>query len=306
MVALVDKIIKNIIIFGKNGQVGSNLINLFENDYPHFNISSYNSKLVNFNSLSAVKDFLDNLNIIPDLIINAAAYTAVDKAEEEKQIAENINFKAVQIIADFCARKQVKLIHYSTDYVFNGAGNEAFEEDNISCLQPLNFYGKTKFEGEKAIISSGCNYIIFRTSWVYSEKGRNFVNTMIRLLQEKEELSIVSDQIGSPTYAKDIASYTITMINKKFISGIYHLTNSGYCSWYDFTKAIANILKSKNIKLKTEKIIPVKTADYRTLAQRPLNSRLNIDKVTKALGIKPRSWRQALEDMINNQKITQK
>lgn len=203
----------NVILFGKNGQIGSNLSAALSNE-EGVNVASYSSQDVNFSNLDELSNFLKNLSIIPDFIINAAAYTAVDKAEEEKELANLINHKAVAILAQYSAQNNIKLIHYSTDYVFDGSGNAPFKEDNIKNLIPLNFYGKTKLLGEKAIVSSGCDYLILRTSWIYDEKGKNFANTITKLAVEKDVLTIVSDQIGGPTSAKFVAQYTLKIIKK--------------------------------------------------------------------------------------------
>ncbi len=278
-----------IIIFGKNGQVSSSLIRFFAEE-NNFEVRAFSSAEVDFANLNALSGFLVNLEI-PDFIINAAAYTAVDKAEEERELADIINHKAVKIIADFSNKNNITLIHYSTDYVFDGSGFEPFYEDNVKNLNPLNHYGRTKLDGEKAIINSGCKYLILRTSWVYDRNGKNFVNTITRLAQEREELKIIDDQIGAPTPADYIAKSTIKIIKylnsqaNSSLLGIYHLTTSKYMSWYDFACEIINDLRSKNIALKVKKIIPIKTSEYKTAAVRPLNSRLNCDKLKNTFNI---------------------
>ncbi len=283
----------NIIIFGKNGQVASNLIRLFaeknrcENRFENnFNIQSYSGSEVDFANLPALENFLNNLStnlsFSPDFIINAAAYTNVDKAEDEQELADLINHQAVAIIAKYCAKNNITLIHYSTDYVFDGSGTEPFAEDNTKNLNPLNHYGRTKLEGEKEIINSGCDYLIFRISWVYDHNpnGSNFLNTITKLAKEKEILNIISDQIGSPTSARFVAANTIKIIQKlltsatKLPSGIYHLNDGRYISWYDFALEIINNLREKGEVLKVKEINPIKTSEYKTKAIRPLNSRL--------------------------------
>ena len=290
----------NILIFGKNGQVASNLIRLFaeentrgDNKENNFNVHSYSSSEVDFADLSALKNFLNNLSTKPNFIINAAAYTNVDKAEDEKAKGENdladlINHQAVAMIARYCAQNQIKLIHYSTDYVFDGSGTEPFAEDNTENLHPLNHYGATKLLGEKAITNSNCQHIIFRISWVYdaNPNSKNFLNTITRLAKEKEVLNIIDDQIGSPTSASFVATNTIRTIKEfshsteKFPSGIYHLNNGKYISWYDFALQIVEDLKMKNVDLKVKEILPIKTSEYKTKATRPLNSRLKNNKIT--------------------------
>lgn len=276
-----------VIIFGKNGQVGSNLIKIFA-DKKDFQVASFSSAEVDFSKLEKLELFLENLKTIPEFIINAAAYTAVDKAEEEKELCDIINHQATKIIADFAAKNDIILIYYSTDYVFDGLGNEPFLEDNTKNLHPLNHYGYTKLLAEKAIINSGCKYLILRTSWVFDNEGKNFVNTIKRLAQEKEEISIVCDQFGSPTAAFDIADNTIKIIQKGsdcFLSGIYNLVSNKFMSWYDFALDIIDSMKSDGVEVMVKKVNPISSSSYKTPAARPLNSRLNCDKLKKVFGL---------------------
>jgi dTDP-4-dehydrorhamnose reductase len=280
---------KNIAIFGKNGQVGSSLIDAFTAE-NNFAIQAFTSFDVDFNNLNELESFLENLKTKPDFIINAAAYTNVDKAEDEMELADLINHKAVAIIAKYCAKNNVTLIHYSTDYVFDGSGFEPFDEDNTKNLKPINHYGKTKLDAEKAIIASGCNYIILRISWVYNQNSqhRNFPNTIKNLAKEREEINVVEDQIGSPTSSGYIATNTREII-KKIISQnynqqnlfkkIYHLNDGKYISWYDFAVEIVDDLKKKGEVLCVKKINPIKTSEYKTKAIRPLNSRLKPSQI---------------------------
>ncbi len=276
----------NILIFGKNGQVGNALCDNL-NKHEDFDIQSYSSKDVDFANLQDLEIFLQNIKEKPNFIINAAAYTNVDKAEDEKELADIINHKAVEVIAKFCSENNIILMHYSTDYVFDGSGDEPFEANNTKNLKPINHYGQTKLDGERAIINSNCNYVIIRTSWVYDERpaSKNFVNTIKRLAQEKEEISIVCDQIGSPTSATFIAKKTLdiidviknnNLISKKdsSIKNILHFIEEDYMSWHDFACKIIDNMKQKNIKILVKKINPIKTIDYKTKAKRPLNSRL--------------------------------
>lgn len=213
----------------------------------------------------------------PDIIINAAAYTAVDKAESEPELADKVNHLAVAALAEYCAAHNITLVHYSTDYVFDGSGTEPFTEDNTQNLSPLNVYGRTKLAGELAIITSGCKYYILRTSWVYSHEGNNFVKTMLRLSGERSELKIVADQVGSPTSAADIAENTLTLLEKNPPYGIYHFVPDKQLNWYEFAKLI---LSGKNINL-----LPITSAEYPVPAKRPLNSRLANSKI-KNIGMK--------------------
>jgi dTDP-4-dehydrorhamnose reductase len=298
----------NVIIFGKNGQVASNLIRLFaekNSKESNFNVHSYSSGEVDFVDLPALKSFLNNLAAKPDLIINAAAYTNVEKAEEERILADAINHQAVEIIAQYCAKNNIKLIHYSTDYVFDGYGSKPFLEDNTENLNPLNYYGLTKLSGEQKIIQSGCNYLILRTSWVYDFKGKNFVNTIIKLAKEKENISVVADQIGAPTYAKDIALVTIQIVKQltnwqgDFPNGIYNLTNLGKTSRYDFALQIVQILKETGVDIKLKSCKKTKMMDYDTFP-RPMNCMLECNKIQKVFNLDLRNWQDALSDFINS------
>jgi dTDP-4-dehydrorhamnose reductase len=270
---------KKILIFGQKGQVASSLIKEFSGD-ENFQITSFSSAQADFAKIDELKTFLKNLKENFDFIINASAYTAVDKAESEEEIADLINHKAVAEIANYAKETNAILIHYSTDYVFDGSGNEPFSEDNTKNLNPINVYGKTKLAGERAIKSSACKHIIFRVSWVYSkdENHKNFYNTIKRLAKEKEELTIIDDQIGTPNDAADIAKITKNTIEKIIkgvnFSGIYHITNEKYISWYDFAVKIVEELKNSGEKLMVKSIKPIKSQDYKTPAKRPLNSRL--------------------------------
>jgi len=278
----------NVVIFGKNGQVGSSLVALFTTERT-FAVQGYSSKDIDFTDLSALESFLKNLSSKPDFIINAVAYTNVDKAEDEQELADLINHLAVKIIAKYCQKNNIKLIHYSTDYVFDGSGITPFTEDNIENLKPLNHYGKTKLAGEEAIIKSGCDYIIFRLSWVYDKNPlhRNFLNIIKKLAKENKVLNVVDDQIGSPTSADFVAQNTLLMIKKllplggDFPGGIYHLNNGEFVSWYDFAIKIIEELRRERVVLKIQQIEPIKTPQYKTKATRPLNSRLLNYKLQK-------------------------
>lgn len=272
---------KKLLIFGKNGQIGSNIVKLLKNE-KFFDVRSYSSKDIDFSNLDNFKLFLKNISSKPDIIINCAAYTNVDKAEEERALCDAINHKAVKEIADFCRENDIILIQYSTDYVFNGHGNIAFKTSNKKDLSPLNHYGKTKLLAEKAIQDSSCKYIIFRISWIYDfdAKFKNFYNTIKKLAKEKEVLSIIDDQVGSPTRADFIAFNTIKIIKKidrnpkKYLKKIFHLNDGRYISWYDFAIEIIENLRNSGEKLLVKEIKKIKSFEYKTLAIRPLNSRL--------------------------------
>ena len=236
------------------------------------------------------------LEISPDIVINATAYTAVDKAEEERQAAVRINHLAVANISSICYQLDCWLIHVSTDYVFDGNSEVPYKEDNPT--NPQGVYGDSKLKGEAAIEASGCKYLIMRTAWVYSEYGNNFLKTMLRLSADRDELSIVGDQIGCPTYAQDIAKSIVSILScldlKDSSSGIYHYCGDEPCSWYDFARAI--FLEAEVRGLKTPPYVPsIATADYPTPAVRPAYSVLDCSKIERRFDV----TRSNLRDGIN-------
>jgi dTDP-4-dehydrorhamnose reductase len=270
-----------IIIFGKNGQVASNLLEIFAYD-KNFEIFNYSSAEIDFNEIANLSVKLDELPTA-DFMINATAYNHVDQAEDEPIKADNINHQSVRIIANFCKGKSIKLIHYSTNYVFDGKGDDAYFEDNIENLKPLSIYGKSKLAGEKAIISSGCNYLIFRVATVFDlNKTNNFPAKIKELAQTRDELKIVNDQFTNPTNSYDIARSTKIIIeqiiaSRKFKNGIYHMVSNKPASYYDIA---CEVLKSQKTK-----IIPVDSSLFPTKAARPKNGVLNCDKIKKDFGI---------------------
>lgn len=279
-----------ILIFGKNGQLGRGLASELGAEAVAFDSSEINLTQV---------DFTDKLSVLLQqheftTIINAAAYTAVDKAESEKALAMRINGHAVGELAVWCKKHDVKLVHYSTDYVFDGSGSAAFNED--SPTNPLSIYGKSKLLGEQLIAVSGAEHLIFRTSWVYDECGKNFFTTMLRLFAEREEISVVNDQIGAPTYAKDLAQATIAALEG---NGIYHLTGSGETSWHGFASAILALTP----EAKCKRIIPITSAQYPTPAKRPLNSRLDCSKAKKTFSLALPDWQDGLKQCYENYRL---
>lgn len=285
-----------ILIYGKNGQVASALAVVFgaeaiaiSHDEADFSVYENIGKKLGGKGLKA--------------IINATAYTNVDKAEEEREAAYKANCDIPKSLAKYCREKNIPFIHYSTDYVFAGEGEKPYTEDDATA--PLNIYGKTKLSGENAIIQEGGKFLIFRTSWVYDESRRNFLTTMLRLGAEREELSVVSDQYGAPTYAADIASATKTALENatamdKFPSGIYHLCNDGQTSWFEYAREIFNLARKTGISIKVQNVNPIPTIKYPSPAKRPLNSRLNCSKAFSILNIKMPNWRNSLEKAIEN------
>lgn len=279
----------NVLVTGKDGQLGQSIKNL---------ISNYNSINFIFKSYSDL-DITDEERVnavfksIPELnyCINCAAYTAVDKAEEEVILSHRINFLGVENLANACYKNKVTLIHVSTDFVFDGKALQPYLEDDYK--NPLNEYGKSKLKGEQAVIEILHNYFIIRTSWLYSEYGNNFLKTMLRLSKERDELSVVSDQIGSPTYTKDLVEIILKLIEAKNTSyGIYHYSNEGITSWHDFAK---EIFEYSNHKIILNKIL---TKDYPTAAIRPKYSVLNTSKIKNELGIEIPNWKRSLKACI--------
>ena len=284
----------NILIIGKNGQIANALIENFKLEKTGFNVLIKDSSELDFSNSITLRENLNNISTSIDLIINCAGYTNVDKAEEEQELCDQINHQAVKILAEFCKEKNILLIHYSTDYVFDGSGDKPFDEDNQENLQPLNYYGKTKLLAEQALKNSGCNYVIFRISWIYDSRSttKNFVNTIKRLALEKEEINVVDDQIGSPTSAEFVASNTIRFIkkitlkngdnsikfDKNLINQIYHLNNGEFISWHEFSCKIVTDLQKNSSEIKLKKINKILSAEYKTKAMRGLNSRLNNKK----------------------------
>ena len=240
------------------------------------------------------------LEISPDIVINATAYTAVDKAEEEHQVADRINHLAVANIASICKQLDCWLIHVSTDYVFDGHSEVPYKEDNPT--NPQGVYGGSKLKGEAAIESSGCKYLVIRTAWVYSEYGNNFLKTMLRLGADRDELSIVGDQIGCPTYAQDIAKSIVSILScldlKGSSSGIYHYCGDEPCSWYDFACAI--FLETEVQGLKTPSYVKsITTADYPTPAIRPAYSVLDCTKIESVFDVTRSNWRDGIKIVID-------
>jgi dTDP-4-dehydrorhamnose reductase len=291
----------NILIIGKNGQIANALIENFKLEKTGFNVFVKDSSDLDFSNSVTLQENLKNISTSVDLIINCAGYTNCDKAEEEQELCDQINHQAVKILAEFCKEKNILLIHYSTDYVFDGTGNKSFDEDNQENLQPLNYYGKTKLFSEQALKNSGCNYVIFRISWIYDYRptSKNFVNTIKRLALEKEEINVVDDQIGSPTSAEFVASNSIRFIKKiilenagensikfdnKLINQIYHLNNGEFMSWHEFACKIVADLQKNSAEVKLKKINKIPSAEYKTKALRGLNSRLNNEKFLKIIG----------------------
>lgn len=236
----------------------------------------------------------------PDVIVNAAAYTAVDKAEGETEKAFQINADAPQLLADEMQRLGGWLVHYSTDYVFDGTGDTPWRETDTPA--PLNSYGKGKLQGEMAIQASGCKHLIFRTSWVYGAHGNNFAKTMLRLAGERDHLKVIDDQIGAPTGADLLADISAHALRRAIanpeLKGLYHLTASGETSWFDYASFIINSASAHGIDLKVQSISPIATSAYPTSAQRPRNSRLSTKKLEANFGFYLPIWQKGITRLL--------
>ena len=279
----------NILITGANGQLGSELRKIgfspldevFFTDVAELDITDY----------TAIEKFIQVHEV--DTIINCAAYTAVDRAEDEPGPAAEINTQAVANLAKAAQKEDCLLIHISTDYVFDGTATTPYTEKIKTC--PVSVYGKTKLAGEEAIIRSGCFYIIIRTAWLYSAFGHNFVKPILRRAEERPEINVVNDQIGTPTYAEDLAKAIVKiMANDDRVEheGIYHYSNAGVCSWYDFAVEIVR-LSGLNCRVN-----PVTTAEYPTKTHRPAYSVLDKTKIKHTFGVEVPEWQEALRRMM--------
>lgn len=290
-----------ILLFGKNGQVGwelqRSLAPLGQLVALDRHSQSYCGDLTD---LAGIAKTLQNIQ--PDVIVNAAAYTAVDKAETDISQAELINSKAPEALANAAKECEAWLVHYSTDYVFDGRGNEAWKEDDT--VNPLSVYGSSKLLGEQAIQRAGCQHLIFRTSWVYAARGNNFAKTMIRLAQEREQLSVINDQFGAPTGAELLADVTAHAIRlagrKKDVAGLYHLVTAGETSWFDYARYVLDFARRAGVTLKLPEnaLQAIPTSQYPTPAKRPLNSRLNTEKLKSTFDIDLPDWQMGVERML--------
>lgn len=278
-----------ILLLGKTGQVG---FELHRTIAPLGTISAPGRAELDLLSEEAVQNYLTGIQ--PDLIVNAAAWTTVDAAEQQKAEAERLNAGLPGQLAEYSAAKNIRLVHFSSDYVYPGDGDQPWQE--TSPTGPLSHYGKTKLEGDRTIEQSGADYLIFRTSWVYSARGNNFMKTMLRLAKSKTELNIVADQIGAPTPARLIAQVTTLAIHNKLANGLYHLAPRGETSWHGFAREIFTLAKQsgEQLTMGSENAHSIATSDYPTPATRPLNSRMDVAKLEKALSIQLPTWQSQL------------
>ncbi|SEQ95404.1 dTDP-4-dehydrorhamnose reductase [Amphritea atlantica] len=283
----------NILVTGGSGQVGFEL----QRSLAIFGrVDAPDRQHLNLEDLDQVAAYLEATK--PGLIVNAAAWTAVDKAETEQDSARIVNADLPAVLAGYAARNNIWLIHYSSDYVYPGNGTTPWSETDQTA--PLSVYGKTKLLGDDNIAASGCHYMIFRTSWVYSARGNNFMKTMLRLGAEREQLSIVNDQWGVPTPARLIAEITALAVSRSQQmasqgSGIYHLAPSGETNWCRFAESIFALAREEGFKLKVAQVTGIPTSDYPTPASRPLNSRLSLEQIERELGIIMPDWYSQLQ-----------
>jgi len=275
--------LKNIILTGAGGQLGKALKKELSGD---FEILTFGKSELDISNFVVVEKICAEIR--PDFILNAAAMTAVDRAENERKLAMKINSEAVGNLAKICKKIDARLIHFSTDYVFDGENENGFSENDTP--NPINFYGESKLAGEREIQESNCDFAIVRTSWLFGE-GENFVRTMLKLASEKTEIKVVSDQIGSPTFTVDLAKTTREILEKD-LNGVFHATNSGATSWANFARKIFEI---KNLPTK---VIDISTSEFPTVARRP---RVSILRNSKLLEM--RGWEVALQDFLQTKNI---
>jgi dTDP-4-dehydrorhamnose reductase len=287
-----------ILLLGKNGQVGWELNRSL---MTLGTVIALDRSQCDLSRPETIPDVVRTIK--PDVIINTAAYTAVDKAEEEEALATTINGTSVGVIAEEARKLNALLIHYSTDYVFDGTKPEPYNEADVP--NPVNAYGRSKLAGEQSIIQSGCDYLILRTTWVYAARGNNFLKTMLRLAQGRKELRVVADQYGAPTWARNISDVTAHVLAAaqkerragEFTSSIYHLSASGKTTWHGFSSAIIERARHLDIAgdIITQKVLPIATEDYPLPAPRPKNSQLDSSPLAVRFGLIMPEWHNAME-----------
>lgn len=296
-----------ILLFGANGQVGHELrrslaplgelvvttrTGALDDGSP--------CEIADFDAPDALPALIDR--IAPDVVVNAAAYTAVDRAESDRDAAFRANAEAPQRIAEACTARDALLMHYSTDYVFNGAATRPYREDDPTS--PLGVYGESKLAGERAIQASGARHMIFRTAWVYAAHGKNFMRTMLRLAAERDELRVVADQVGTPTPAALIADVTAAVLARPYDrSGVWHLTASGETTWHGFAEAIVVAAHARGQIARLPRVVPITTADYPTPAKRPAYSGLDISRIEQDFGITLTDWRTGLDMVLDGREF---
>ena len=283
---MTDKLL-TILVTGANSQLGNEL-QVIAPQFPYYQFLFVTKEELNITDFNSIIKYFKGHSI--DYCINCAAYTAVDKAETENDLAYLINADAVAILAKICSKNNTQLIHISTDYVFDGTANKPYKETDKTC--PVSVYGQSKLQGEDLAIQHSPSTIIIRTAWLYSSFNNNFVKTMLRLMQEKDSINVVNDQLGSPTYAADLALAIMQMIKTKKSKenpGIYHYTNGGTTNWYQFAVTIKNLTGSNCI------VNPITTAQYPTAAKRPAYSVLDTAKIAATFSVAIPDWKDSLE-----------
>lgn len=293
-----------ILLLGKNGQVGWELqrsLNVLGEVIAldrHTVATAYGELSGDLSDLDGLRNTIRRVQ--PQVIVNAAAYTAVDKAETDRELARTVNALASQVLAEEAVKLDALLVHYSTDYVFDGTGTTAWREtDNVA---PGNYYGATKLEGEQLIIATGCKHLIFRTSWVYAARGNNFAKTMLRLAKDRTSLNVIADQIGAPTGADLLADVATAALQQALVRpelcGVYHLAPAGEVSWHAYAEFAINFARAHGEPLAVETINPIPTTEYPTPAQRPLNSRLNTEKLRRNFSLHLPDWQSGVTRML--------
>ena len=290
-----------ILLFGKGGQVGWELQRSLAPLGELVALDNDSQPLCgDFTNLQGIAQTIRA--VAPDIIVNAAAHTAVDKAESEPEFCRTLNALAPGVLALEAKRSGAWLVHYSTDYVFDGSGDQPWLETDPTG--PLNVYGKTKLEGEEAIRATGCQHLIFRTSWVYAARGANFAKTMLKLAQERDSLKVINDQIGAPTSADllaDVTAHAIcTALKRPQLGGLYHLVAGGQTSWHSYASFVIDFARQAglNIKVAPEAIQPVPTSAFPTAATRPKNSRLDTSKLQNTFGLHLPPWQSGVTRML--------
>ncbi|WP_207865508.1 dTDP-4-dehydrorhamnose reductase [Pseudomonas sp. 58(2021)] len=289
-----------ILLLGKNGQVGWELQRSLAplGELIALDRQTIDGLCGDLANLSALRDTIDQVR--PDVIVNAAAYNAVDKAESESELALRVNGQAIQVMAEEAVRLGAWLVHYSTDYVFDGKGQTPWQESDVPA--PLNRYGESKLAGEMAIQASGCKHLIFRTSWVFAARGQNFAKTMLRLARERQELNVINDQVGAPTGAELIADVTALALQQALtrpeLAGLYHLAAAGEVSWHGYARHVLDFAKASGEELAVQMINPIDAVAYPTPARRPLNSRLNTQKLRTNFSLHLPDWQSGVTRML--------
>jgi len=277
-----------VLITGKNGQLGSELQEI-EQNFPEYRMIFVDREEMDLSNPDQILEVLNTEK--PEIIVSAGAYTAVDKAESDQELCDAVNHIAVKTIGAWAADNNANVIHISTDYVFDGTSETPLKETDAP--DPINVYGLTKLHGEQALRASGANHVIIRTAWVYSTYGANFVKTMIRLMSERKEIGVVADQIGTPTYARDLALAIMQIIEApEFVQGVYHYSNEGKISWHEFAKAV------KEIKGFSTKVNAIGSDAFPTPAKRPNFSLLDKSKIKEVYKVTVPDWKTSLQEML--------